>query len=204
MNQNKFNVEQFLRRTFKEPLNKVSQRLYEKGIRANQVTLVGLLGSALVAYLVAHGHLFIGGLLLALFAPLDAVDGALARLSGQTSRFGAFLDSFTDRYEELLVLAGLGYFFASKGNVNGVLLSFFAAIGSVMVSYARARAEALGFEAKVGILTRIERTVVMVLGLLLGLPHLALGIIALLANFTAWQRFFHVREQAITEENMRG
>ena len=136
--------------------------------------------------------------------PLDAVDGALARLSGQTNRFGAFLDSFTDRYEELLILAGLGYFFASRGNVNGVMLSFFASIGSVMVSYARARAEALGFEAKVGILTRIERTVVMVLGLLLGLPLIALGIIALLANFTAWQRLFHVREQSIKQENSGG
>ncbi len=204
MKQNRFNVEHFLRKTFKDPLDRLSQKLFEKGIRANQVTLLGLLGSALVAYLVAHGHLFVGGLLLALFAPLDAVDGALARLSGQTSRFGAFLDSFIDRYEELLVLAGLGYFFASRGNVNGVLLSFFAAIGSVMVSYARARAEGLGFDAKVGILTRIERTVVMVLGLLFGLPQLALGIIALLANYTAWQRFFHVREQAIKEEKSRG
>jgi CDP-diacylglycerol--glycerol-3-phosphate 3-phosphatidyltransferase len=204
MNQNKFNVEQFLRTNFKELLDKVSQQLYQKGVRANQVTLVGLLGSALVAYLVAHGHLFIGGLLLVLFAPLDAVDGSLARLSGQTSRFGAFLDSFTDRYEELLIFAGLGYFFAVRGNFNGVLLSFFAAIGSVMVSYARARAEALGFEAKVGILTRIERTVIMILGLLFGIPLVALGIIALLANFTAWQRFFHVREQAIKEINSRG
>ena len=73
-----------------------------------------------------------------------------------------------------------------------------------MVSYSRARAEALGFEAKVGILTRIERTVVMVVGLLLGIPLIAVGIIALLANFTAWQRFFHVREQAIKENNSRG
>ncbi len=204
MNLNKFNVEQFLRRTFKEPLDKISLQLYQKGVRANQVTLLGLLGSTLVAYLLAHGYLFIGGLLLALFSPMDAVDGALARLSGQTNRFGAFLDSFTDRYEELLVLTGLGYFFASQGNLNGVLLSFIAVMGSVMVSYARARAEALGFEAKVGILTRIERTVVMILGLLFGLPLIALGIIALLANFTAWQRFFHVREQAIKEENSRG
>ena len=78
-----FNVEQFLRKTFKEPLDKVSLQLYQKGVRADQVTILGLLGSALVAYLVAHGHLFIGGLLLALFAPLDAVDGALARLSAQ-------------------------------------------------------------------------------------------------------------------------
>jgi CDP-diacylglycerol--glycerol-3-phosphate 3-phosphatidyltransferase len=204
MNQNKFNVEQFLRTNFKELLDKVSQQLYQKGIRANQVTLVGLLGSALVAYLVAHGQLFIGGLLLALFAPLDAVDGSLARLSGQTSRFGAFLDSFTDRYEEMLIFAGLGYFFAVRGNINGVMLSIFAVIGSVMVSYARARAEALGFEAKVGILTRIERTVIMVLGLLFGIPLVALGIIAVLANFTAWQRFFNVREQAIKENNSRG
>jgi len=204
MKPSNFNVEQFLRKSFKEPLNKVSQQLYQKGVRANQVTLLGLLGSALVAYLVAHGHLLIGGLLLVVFAPLDAVDGALARLSCETNRFGAFLDSFTDRYEELLILAGLGYFFAVHGNYNGVLLSFLAAIGSVMVSYARARAEALGFDAKVGILTRIERTVVMVVGLLLGIPVIAVGIIALLANFTAWQRFFHVREQAIKEENSRG
>ena len=69
MNPSKFNVEQFLRKTFKEPLDKISQQLYQKGIRANQVTLLGLLGSVLVAYLVAHGHLFIGGLLLAVFSP---------------------------------------------------------------------------------------------------------------------------------------
>ena len=199
-----FNVEQFLRKTFKEPLDKVSLQLYQKGVRANQVTIFGLLGSALVAYLVAHGHLFISGLLLIVFAPLDAVDGSLARLSGETNRFGAFLDSFTDRYEELLILAGLGYFFALRGNYSGVLLSFFAAIGSVMVSYARARAEGLGFEAKVGILTRIERTVLMIVGLLFNIPLIIVGIIAFLANFTAWQRFFHVREQAIKKNNSRG
>lgn len=204
MKSNKMNVEQYLRKTFSGPLDTISQTLYDKGIQANQVTLIGLAGSVLVAYMLAYGHYFWGGLFLALTAPLDAVDGALARLSGQSSRFGAFLDSFTDRYEELLILAGLAYHFATHGSVSGVSLAFFAAIGSVMVSYARARAEALGFEARVGILTRIERSVVLVLGLLLGMPQLALGIIALLANFTAWQRFFHVREQAINPDQTRG
>ena len=141
-------------------------------------------------------------LLLAL--PLDAIDGAIARAMQRKGKFGALLDSSLDRYADAAIFAGLGYYFAVHGNYNGVLLSFLAAIGSVMVSYARARAEALGFEAKVGILTRIERTVVMVVGLLLGIPVIAVGIIALLANFTAWQRFFHVREQAIKEEKLRG
>ncbi|MEA4813223.1 MAG: CDP-alcohol phosphatidyltransferase family protein [Anaerolineaceae bacterium] len=204
MREEQISVEQFMRKTFKNPLDRISLWLYQKGICANQVTMTGLAGTSVAAILISQAYLWQAGLLLIFIAPLDAVDGSLARLSGQSSRFGAFLDSFTDRYEELLILAGLAYYFAQSKSTLGILLSFFAAIGSVMVSYARARAEALGFECKIGLLTRIERTVIMIIGLLLGLPIFAVGIISVLANFTAWQRFFHVREEANKQDSQRG
>jgi len=128
--------------------------------------------------------------------PLDAVDGTLARKQGQTTPFGAFLDSVTDRYDELFLLGGLIYYFSSSGNKTGVMLTYLAAAGSVLVSYIRARAEALGFDAKMGILTRVERYLILIPGLLFRIPHISVGIIAVLGNVTALQRFFYVKKQA--------
>jgi CDP-diacylglycerol---glycerol-3-phosphate 3-phosphatidyltransferase len=103
----------------------------------------------------------------------------------------------TDRWSEMLILLGLLYYYASHGNLLYSLLVFIAAMGSVMVSYTKARGEALGFDCSVGVLTRMERYLVMAPALLFNVPWLGLWIIAALANFTALQRAAHVRQQAL-------
>ena len=128
--------------------------------------------------------------------PLDALDGAMARLRGDASDWGAFVDSVTDRYSELAILGGLLYYFTSIGDGLSSIVAFAAAAGTVLVSYVKARAEAVGFEAKVGILTRVERYLVLAPLLVFNQPVWAVWIIAIFANFTALQRIYYVRVQA--------
>jgi len=195
----KFSFENFLRKTFKTPLDWLASRLMKLGITPNHVTLFGLVGTIGAAVLIAFGYLRWAGLVAALMAPLDAVDGALARLRGTPKRFGAFFDSVIDRYDELILLGALVLYFYSQNDLTGVLLTFLAVIGSVMVSYTRARAEGLGLDAKTGILTRIERSIVLIIGLLFAKPIFSVGIIAVLANITAIQRIAKVWQQSKAE-----
>ncbi len=195
----KFNFENFLRRAFKSPLEWLASRLLKLGISPNHITLFGLFGKIGAAVLIAFGYLRLGGLVAALMAPLDAVDGALARLRGNPNRFGAFFDSVIDRYDELILLGALIIYFYNQKNLTGVLLTFLAIMGSVLVSYTRARAESLGFDAKTGILTRIERAIVLIVGLLFAKPIFSVGIIAILANITAIQRIAKVWQQSNAE-----
>ncbi len=195
----KFSFENFLRKAFKTPLDWLASRLMRLGITPNHITLFGLVGTIGAAVLIAFGHLRWGGLVAALMAPLDAVDGALARLRGTPKRFGAFFDSVIDRYDELILLGALVLYFYSQNDLTGVVLTFLAVIGSVMVSYTRARAEGLGLDAKTGILTRIERSIVLIIGLLFAKPIFSVGIIAVLANITAIQRIAKVWQQSKAE-----
>jgi CDP-diacylglycerol--glycerol-3-phosphate 3-phosphatidyltransferase len=127
--------------------------------------------------------------------PIDALDGTMARLRGESSDFGAFVDSVSDRYSELIIYAGLLYHFLNRGDRLGGMLVFGAAAGSVLVSYVKARAEGLGYGAKVGILTRVERYLVLAPALVFNQLYIGLGIIALFANITAIQRIWFVRDQ---------
>lgn len=192
----KKDFESFLRRAFKKPLDGIAWFLLKIGLTPNHITLLGLLGNIGAAILIGMGVLRWAGLLAGLMAPLDAVDGAMARLRGTSSKFGAFFDSTIDRYDELILLAGLAFHFYNIGSLAGVMLTFAAAIGSVMVSYTRARAEALGFQASVGFLTRVGRAIVLVIGLLFAQALPSVGIIAILANITAIQRIFAVWRQS--------
>jgi CDP-diacylglycerol--glycerol-3-phosphate 3-phosphatidyltransferase len=119
----------------------------------------------------------------------------MARLRGDPSDFGGFVDSVSDRYAEFITFGGLLYYFLSQDNFAGVMVTFAATAGSVLVSYVKARAEGLGFTAKVGILTRVERYFVLIPLLILNQPFLAVVLIALLGNLTAFQRIIYVREQ---------
>jgi CDP-diacylglycerol--glycerol-3-phosphate 3-phosphatidyltransferase len=181
-----------LRKLFSEPLNRFGAALHGWGVTANMITAVGLIGAIVGAFLAAMGNLLAGGIVIGLMGALDALDGAVARASGVTKPFGAFLDSVSDRYSELAIYAALGWYFSSIENSLGVLLSILALGGSVLVSYTRARAEGLGVDTKVGILTRVERMIVIVPSLILGFPLIGTGIVAVLANFTALQRIVHV------------
>jgi CDP-diacylglycerol--glycerol-3-phosphate 3-phosphatidyltransferase len=178
---------------FLDPLGGFFNRL---GITPNMMTMLGLLGNTVGAYYLARGEMLTGGLFVLLMTPIDALDGTMARLRGESSDFGAFVDSVTDRYSELIIYGGLLYYFLSQGDPLGGLLVFGAAAGSVLVSYVKARAEGLGYEAKVGLLTRVERYLVLAPSLVFNQVLIGLTIIAVFANITALQRIWHVRSQA--------
>jgi CDP-diacylglycerol---glycerol-3-phosphate 3-phosphatidyltransferase len=166
------------------------------GFTANSITLLGTLGNAIGGALLALGYVPLGGGMLLLSVPLDALDGALARLSGTVSKAGAFLDSVTDRWSEIFLFGGLAVWYARQGEAWGVVLCFAAITGSLMVSYTKARAEGLGMPCNVGLLTRAERYIIMLPALILNLPMIGTGIIALLTYFTALQRMAHVLSAA--------
>lgn len=192
-------LETLLRSGFKKPLDSIAGFLLKLGLVPNHITLLGLLGNIVAAVLIGLGYLPWAGLAAGLMAPLDAVDGSMARLRGSPKKFGAFLDSTIDRYDELLLLGGLIYYFFNQASLTGVMLTFAASAGSVLTSYTRAKAEALGMKASVGILTRIGRAVVLIIGLLISQPLVSVGIIAVLANFTAIQRIYAVWQQSKAE-----
>jgi len=197
----KKSFEKILRKTFSGLLDTIAGFLLGLGLKPNHITLAGLCGNIIAAVLIGSGRLMAGGLMAALMGPLDAVDGAMARKIGVPTRFGGFLDSVIDRYDELLLLGGVLLYFTRGGNTWGIYLTYAAAAGSVLVSYMRARAEALGFDGKVGLLTRVERYIILILGLLLNWIIYSVGIIAVLGNATAIQRLFYVKKQ--TGENTR-
>ena len=185
-----------LRERFKGILDPLARVLNGIGLMPNTVTILGLVGNTVGAYLLATGHITWGGIIILVMGPIDALDGTMARLRGEPSRFGAFVDSVTDRYSELVIFAGLLIYYLTQANWLGAGLAYFAAAGSVLVSYIKSRAQTLGFDCETGILTRAERYLVLAPLLVVNLPTIALWIIAILANFTALQRILYVRAQA--------
>jgi CDP-diacylglycerol---glycerol-3-phosphate 3-phosphatidyltransferase len=192
----------YLRLWFKWVLDPLGGFFNRLGLTPNMMTMLGLIGNSVGAYYLARGEMLTGGILVLLMTPIDALDGTMARLRGESGDFGAFVDSVTDRYSELIIYGGLLYHFLSLGQPLGGLLVFGAAAGSVLVSYVKARAEALGYEAKVGLLTRVERYLVLAPSLVFNQLLIGLWIIALFANITALQRIWYVRRQA--HEKMKG
>ena len=147
----------YLRLWFKWVLDPLGRFFNRLGLTPNMMTMLGLLGNTIGAYFLARGEMLTGGIFVLLMTPIDALDGTMARLRGESSDFGAFVDSVSDRYSELIIYGGLLYHFLTLGDPLGGMLVFGAAAGSVLVSYVKARAEGLGYEAKVGLLTRAER-----------------------------------------------
>jgi CDP-diacylglycerol--glycerol-3-phosphate 3-phosphatidyltransferase len=174
---------------FRAPIGRVLGRL---GISPNTLTVTGYLLSLLVMYVLSTGRLRSGGFLLVAAALFDALDGTVAREMRQTSKFGAFFDSVMDRFSEATVLMGLILHYLRSGGQVEVALIYVTIVGSLMVSYTRARAEGLGLECKTGILTRFERVAVLAIALIIGQVTPALWLMAILANFTALQRVYHV------------
>lgn len=172
-----------------EPLVRV---LAAWGVTANTVTIGAFILNLGVAAVIVLGYEIWAGALVMVVASLDMLDGALARLTKTATPFGAFFDSNLDRYSEAVVFLGLLVLYADRGNILVVVLIYIATIGSLMVSYARARAEGLGLDCEVGLLARPERVIILGLGLLLGLTLPALAVLAVLTNVTAAQRMWHV------------
>jgi CDP-diacylglycerol--glycerol-3-phosphate 3-phosphatidyltransferase/CDP-diacylglycerol--inositol 3-phosphatidyltransferase len=184
----------------------IAKLLLRMGVGPDAVTLVGTLGVAFGAlFFFPRGDLLVGVLFITAFVFSDLVDGTMARLSGRTSPFGAFLDSTLDRIGDGAIFAGLALYFAGPGDDRLYLvLSLVCLVMGGVVSYARARAEGLGFQAKVGIAERADRLVSILvmtgLSALLDVPvllHVTLWALAVASTVTVGQRVWVVRKQAL-------
>jgi len=176
-------------RAFLEP---VARFIGWTGISPNLITVIGFLLTIGVAVVIGMGYLRLGGLLIVAAAAFDALDGTLARTMGRTSRFGAFLDSTLDRFSEAVIFLGLFVYLVEQGAQTELILIYATIVGSLMVSYARARAEGIGIALKEGLLTRFERVSLLVIGLVFNQLFWVLWILAILTNFTAAQRMWLV------------
>lgn len=164
-------------------------------ITPNALTLTSFFVACGAAAAIAVGRLWLGGLLLLVAGGLDALDGAVARVGGRQTRFGGFLDSTLDRFGEAAIYLGLLYFYVYRqpeAGRLGVFLIYCTIVGSLMVSYARARAEGLGLECKVGLFTRLERVVLLAIGLFLRRVTIVLWMLAVMTNLTAVHRILHI------------
>lgn len=171
-------------------------RLIESRLTPNAISMTGLALNVLAAVLVTQDLFVLAGLSFVVGSVMDTLDGRYSRMSGKGTSFGAFLDSTLDRMEEGIVLAAVASHFAQQGDSLAVAAVVVAVLGSLMVSYTRARAEALGVECKVGLATRAVRVVIISVGLLfagLGLLEIAIYVLAALTAVTTGQRILHVR-----------
>jgi CDP-diacylglycerol--glycerol-3-phosphate 3-phosphatidyltransferase len=160
------------------------------------LTVAGFLAHVLFAWLIATEQFLWAAAAITLLAPLDALDGALSRKLGRKQGgFGAFLDSTLDRLAEIILFGGFIYYYVQQSNALWLAVAYVAITGSLMVSYARARAEALGYDCKVGMLSRLERYTALVVFLVLNRPEIALVILAVFTYITLAQRMFHVFRQ---------
>ena len=183
-------------------------RLIESRLTPNAISMTGLVGNLIAAALVTQDEFFLAGIAFILGSVMDTLDGRYSRMSGKGTPFGAFLDSSLDRMEEGIVLAAVGAHFAEEGDELAVAAVVVAVLFSLMVSYTRARAEALGVECKVGVATRAVRVVIISAGLVFAkgagvadfeLLEPAIYALAALTVFTTFQRVFHVRRELTTD-----
>jgi peptidoglycan lytic transglycosylase len=171
----------------------VGHLLFRLKLRPNHLTVCGLGVSLLAAACFVTGSVRAAGALLLLAGLFDYFDGSLARASGQVTPFGAFLDSVIDRYSDLVVLLGIVVLFARTPHARGAVVAMAGLVGSVMVSYTKARAESIGVECNVGVMERPERMICLIAGALFDLLEPALWVLAILANLTALQRIAFTR-----------
>lgn len=183
---------QWARRSSRAILEPIARFVSRTGISPNVITVIGFLLTVGVAYVLSLGRLQLGGVLILAAAAFDALDGSLARLVGRTSRFGAFLDSTLDRFSEAVIYLGLFVYLIGQDSTLELVLIYATIVGSLMVSYARARAEGIGVPLKHGLMTRLERVGLLVVGLIFNQLTLALWVLAILSNFTAIQRMWLV------------
>ncbi len=175
--------------------------LARRGMTANMATVIGFLLNVGVAAVIASGHPRIGGVLLLVASAFDMVDGAIARSTNTVSKFGGFFDSTVDRYSEIVVYLGLLLWLNQTGDDHvGSVLILIAATGALMISYARARAEAIGYSASVGLAARPERVVLLAACLVINQPLWALWILAVVTHLTAVWRMVHVWRMTQADE----
>lgn len=206
------NYRDFLQKVIYWVINPVVKGMIKIGITPNIITFVGLLGNVAAASLLVYAGVehptqlsYVGwaGAVILFSGLFDMMDGRVARLGNMSSTFGALFDSVLDRYSELVTLFGISYWLILSGYMWGSIITFVALIGSIMVSYVRARAEGLNIECKVGLMQRPERVVVTAVSAILSaviaiegfdstlILIYAMGLIAVLANLTAVWRIMH-------------
>jgi phosphatidylinositol phosphate synthase len=182
------------------------ERLIESRLTPNAISLTGFALNVLAAVLVWQRYFFLAGVAFVVGSICDTLDGRYSRMSGKGTQFGAFLDSTLDRLEEGIVLIAVGAYFADRGDNLAVAACVAAVLFSLMVSYTRARAEALGVECKVGVATRAVRVVILSIGLVFAkgaglgdfeLLEASVYVLAVLTIFTTLQRIWHVRQQLV-------
>lgn len=183
----------------------VARLLARLGLTPNLVTLIGLALAGCGAYTIAVGNWWAGGLIVLFAGVFDLFDGALARATGRVSDFGALLDSTIDRVSEAVVLLGLLAYYLSTDDDLGSILVYVALVGSIMVSYMRARSEGLGIDCKVGVMTRPERVAAVGIGLIVGhwvpvVVLVVLGLIGALTTATAIHRLVHTSRMIASED----
>jgi peptidoglycan lytic transglycosylase len=184
------------RETIRAWTDPVGRALFHLHLRPNHLTIMGLGVSFVASAAFVVGRTRLGGFLVVLAGLFDFFDGSLARVSGQVTPFGAFLDSVIDRYSDLLVLLGIVVLFARMPNMRGAVAAMAALVGSLMVSYTKARAESIGIECNVGFMERPERMICLIAGALFDVLEIALWVLALLANITAVHRILFTRRAA--------
>ncbi len=183
----------FMRARFGRLTARLGHTLWKLGIHPDALTFVGLLVVGVASLALAKGHYFTAALILLAGTPLDALDGAVARAMGREGKFGAMWDSTLDRYADGFIFMGLAYHFSEMGDRTALVLAMTAMLGSLLVSYTRARAEGLEVDCKVGLLTRMERIVILLVMLLSGYVRLGLWVLAVGTHLTVAQRVWHVR-----------
>ncbi|MCX2727247.1 CDP-alcohol phosphatidyltransferase family protein [Thermomicrobium sp. 4228-Ro] len=167
------------------------------GLTPNQLTMLGLVLNAIAGLVLALGYLQVAGVLLLVAGAFDLLDGAVARATGNVTRFGGVLDSVLDRYSEAFVVGGLLFWIVRADlGVVPVVLCYWSIVGSLLVSYVRARAEGAGIPLTQGFFARPERIVVLAVGLLLARPVIVLWLLAIATNLTVLQRLWLVRHAA--------
>lgn len=189
-------VTDHLRQSSRVIIDPIVTILAKWGVHPNTLTLLGLLVHIPIAWLIATDQ-FRWAAIVGILSTVDALDGALARKLGiaQKGGFGSFLDSTVDRIAEIILFGGFLYYFNAQGNSLGLLIAYAAVTGSVMVSYARARAEGMGYSCKEGLLSRVERYLILFLCGLAQQPFLCVAILAFGTWVTVIQRFYVVWQQ---------
>jgi CDP-diacylglycerol--glycerol-3-phosphate 3-phosphatidyltransferase len=198
------NIRDFFGIRVRKGFEQMLSALQKLHVTPNQVTVFGTLLNVAAAVLIAVDHLIYAGIVFLLAGCCDMLDGALARRSQQSTKWGAFLDSTLDRVSEGVVLAAIVYLLASEGRALDASLASLALLGSLLVSYTRARAESLEVECKVGIMSRPERIILIALGLFFDVLSYAIYILLALTAFTVIQRVVHTYRQMRRETEQGG
>jgi len=176
--------------------NPIVRILSKSGITPNVLTFINLALNIVAAYVITTGHFLLGGVLVLVAGLFDLLDGALARFTKQTTKFGAILDSVADRISEAAILCGLLIWYIPQERASlEIVLIFIVLIGSFLISYIRARAEGLGWQCQVGLFTRAERVIVLAIGLLVNQIFIALCVLGVFVLITVVQRLVYLWKQ---------